>query len=72
MILCFYRFFGPFWRGPVFAMFLHDGGHDATEPGKPKTYGRFLVRFFCVKIHFNVFSCGFGEPSRASFTPSMI
>jgi hypothetical protein len=53
-------------------MFSHDFEDYAMEPEKPKTYGRFLVRFFWKKWRFCMFLCSFFETARGSSTPSMI
>ena len=39
----------------------HHNEHDATKPEITKTYGRFLVRFFCIKMNFSIFLCSVAE-----------
>jgi hypothetical protein len=45
---------GPLWRGQ-FVILSHCVDHSGTAWKKPKTYGRFLGRFFHIKMRFSPF-----------------
>jgi hypothetical protein len=59
------------WRGQV--IHLSHGGNDCVTSGqKRKTYGRYLVRFFCKKVRLVPFFWASAKIPFATFTVSII